>query len=239
MPISGKSSIENDLKTARKQASDYAMAFDSMARITYSESERETIENILRLFEMLFIPGTLYYLSINRGAPDQVYSLLELSENETSIKGRFNMFKGRYTWTRSQQGFQAKVSFQGRNFGIIEVDDVKFPEHKEHYLNLTLSIIDVCGLAIENARRHQLIKAAEKKLRLEKDKLEQAMASVKTLKGLLPICSYCKKIRDDQGYWNHVETYIEKHSEANFSHSLCQDCVKKYYPDYNPLEEEK
>lgn len=54
--------------------------------------------------------------------------------------------------------------------------------------------------------------------------LERAMAGVKQLQGLLPICCYCKKIRDDQNYWQQVEGYISKHSEAQFSHGVCPDC---------------
>ncbi|MFH2066350.1 MAG: CHASE domain-containing protein [Pseudomonadota bacterium] len=61
--------------------------------------------------------------------------------------------------------------------------------------------------------------------------LQQALSEVKQLSGLLPICSNCKKIRDDHGYWNQIETYIHKHSEAKFSHSICPDCAKKIYPD--------
>lgn len=60
--------------------------------------------------------------------------------------------------------------------------------------------------------------------------LEAAMAKVKALSGMLPICSGCKKIRDDHGYWNQVEAYIQSHSEASFTHSLCPHCVKKYFP---------
>lgn len=63
--------------------------------------------------------------------------------------------------------------------------------------------------------------------------LEKALTKVKTLSGLLPICSHCKKIRDDKGYWNQIESYIQKHSEAEFSHGICQECAKKYYPDFN------
>lgn len=54
---------------------------------------------------------------------------------------------------------------------------------------------------------------------------------IKVLKGFLPICASCKKIRDDKGYWNQIESYIRDHSEAEFSHSLCPDCAKKLYPD--------
>ncbi|MFH0995226.1 MAG: response regulator [Pseudomonadota bacterium] len=61
--------------------------------------------------------------------------------------------------------------------------------------------------------------------------LREAISKIKQLSGLLPICSHCKKIRDDKGYWNHIEAYIRDHSEAAFSHSICQECAKKYYPD--------
>ena len=61
--------------------------------------------------------------------------------------------------------------------------------------------------------------------------LEKAMKDIKTLSGLLPICSNCKKIRDDQGYWQQVEQYLENHSQATFTHALCPGCIKELYPD--------
>jgi PAS domain S-box-containing protein len=60
--------------------------------------------------------------------------------------------------------------------------------------------------------------------------LQQALAQVKTLSGMLPICAGCKRIRDDAGYWSQIETYISKHSEARFTHGLCPECSKKYFP---------
>jgi hypothetical protein len=61
--------------------------------------------------------------------------------------------------------------------------------------------------------------------------LKETISQVKTLKGLLPICSACKNIRDDKGYWNQIELYIKDHSEAEFSHGICPDCAKKLYPE--------
>jgi CheY-like chemotaxis protein len=58
-------------------------------------------------------------------------------------------------------------------------------------------------------------------------------AELKILRGILPICVSCKKIRDDKGYWEQIESYIRNHSEAEFSHSLCHDCAKKLYPNMN------
>jgi len=60
--------------------------------------------------------------------------------------------------------------------------------------------------------------------------LTAALAQIKTLSGLLPICAHCKKIRDDSGYWRQIETYVEQHSLAEFSHGLCPDCAQKHYP---------
>lgn len=61
--------------------------------------------------------------------------------------------------------------------------------------------------------------------------LEQALAEVRTLSGLIPICASCKKIRDDRGYWTQIETYLQQHSNATFSHGLCLDCLRKFYPE--------
>jgi hypothetical protein len=62
-------------------------------------------------------------------------------------------------------------------------------------------------------------------------KLQNALGDVTQLSGLLPICAYCKKIRDDKGYWNQIEAYLQKHTEAEFSHGICPDCEKKIYAD--------
>jgi hypothetical protein len=68
--------------------------------------------------------------------------------------------------------------------------------------------------------------------RVLKENIAEALANVKVLSGLLPVCASCKKIRDDKGYWNQIETYISDHSEADFSHGICPDCLRKLYPEY-------
>ena len=76
------------------------------------------------------------------------------------------------------------------------------------------------------------------KLHKTMEDLKEALSQVKKLSGLLPICMYCKKIRDDSGYWNQIEAYIDKHSEAQFSHSICKECANKYYPDLDLYDDE-
>jgi len=68
------------------------------------------------------------------------------------------------------------------------------------------------------------------KVGLDITELKQTMARVDTLSGLLPICANCKKIRDDKGYWNRLEAYIQDHSEAEFTHGICPECIKTLYP---------
>ena len=77
-------------------------------------------------------------------------------------------------------------------------------------------------------------KTRESELRRSNQELQQALREVKVLKGLVPICASCKKIRNDQGFWQQLEEYIQQHSEAEFSHGLCTPCIKKHYPGVYP-----
>jgi HAMP domain-containing protein len=70
-------------------------------------------------------------------------------------------------------------------------------------------------------------KRAEELLEEERRRLQQALDEVRTLRGIVPICSYCKKIRDDEGYWKQVEQYVSEHTEAKFSHGICPACFEK------------
>jgi hypothetical protein len=88
-------------------------------------------------------------------------------------------------------------------------------------------------LKIANERLYQEIEERKQTI----SELEQTLNEVKILRGILPICSYCKKIRDDKGYWNQLELYLTEHSRAELSHSLCPECAKKYYPDMKLYDE--
>ena len=89
------------------------------------------------------------------------------------------------------------------------------------------SILDITARKQVEEQREELIEA-----------LQKALSEVKTLRGFLPICSYCKKIRDDKGYWSQIESYIHKHSDAEFTHGICPECAKKYYPDFDLYDDE-
>jgi hypothetical protein len=89
----------------------------------------------------------------------------------------------------------------------------------------------LAGVATQRLRIRTL-QAREREL---STRVEQSLAQIKILRGLLPICASCTKIRDDSGYWSQMETYIAHHSDADFSHSICPDCLVKLYPDYASL----
>jgi len=91
----------------------------------------------------------------------------------------------------------------------------------------------IMGNIVDISERKQ---TEEQRDRLIAD-LQKALSEVKTLRGFLPICSHCKKIRDDKGYWNQIESYIRDRSDAEFSHGICPECTKKYYPDFNLYDE--
>ena len=78
----------------------------------------------------------------------------------------------------------------------------------------------------EVRREHRRVEADRQRLITE---LQAALAQVKTLRGLLPICAWCKKTRDDEGYWKDLETYIATHSEAQFSHGICPECEQRHF----------
>lgn len=91
---------------------------------------------------------------------------------------------------------------------------------------------------IDNQTR-ELTTVNEKQTKLIKH-LQDAFSSIRTLEGLIPICASCKRIRNDNGYWEQVEEYIKQHSEANFSHGICPECIKKLYPNVaSKMEKEK
>jgi len=81
---------------------------------------------------------------------------------------------------------------------------------------------------LQDITQRKRIEEEREKLNIE---LKEALDKIKTLSGLIPICAGCKKIRDDKGYWNQLEQYLEEHSDAEFSHGLCPECFHRYFPD--------
>jgi hypothetical protein len=92
-------------------------------------------------------------------------------------------------------------------------------------MGLALVVVAIGGLI-----RWRTMRLAARAFALEMA-VAEAMSNAKVLRGLLPICAHCKKVRDDHGYWTRIEDYISRHSEADFSHGFCPDCLGKHYGD--------
>ncbi len=97
-------------------------------------------------------------------------------------------------------------------------------------VELTARVASALALKREMDRR----KARERELQERNEELHRALSEVKVLRGLIPICAGCKKIRNDHGYWQQIEEYVQEHSEAAFSHGLCLPCAKRLYPGLYP-----
>jgi len=113
--------------------------------------------------------------------------------------------------------------------------DYLIKDHQRNYLK-------VLPLTVANAIKHKKMEDDHKRMEEEREKLitelQESLLKVKTLRGLIPICASCKKIRNDKGYWDDVESYVSKHSDAVFSHGICPDCLEKLYPEqYKRLKE--
>jgi PAS domain S-box-containing protein len=112
---------------------------------------------------------------------------------------------------------------------VLSLEDRWFNVSSDPILDETDHLIGAVHIISDITERKRAEDEREKLIQ----ELQKALAEVKTLSGLIPICASCKKIRDDKGYWNQIESYIRDHSEAEFSHSICPECMKKLYPDFS------
>ncbi|MBF0506616.1 MAG: PhnD/SsuA/transferrin family substrate-binding protein [Nitrospirae bacterium] len=124
---------------------------------------------------------------------------------------------------------RAGIPFVSRNEVFTRKDGTIFPISVVASPIMENDKVVAAVTAFRDITERKQIEAEREKLIVE---LQEALAKVKQLSGLLPICASCKKIRDDKGYWNQIEIYISEHSEALFSHAICPECGKKLYPEY-------
>lgn len=117
-----------------------------------------------------------------------------------------------------------------RNKATTFLDIAETSQARLEQVTIILTIVGVVLSAIIAFMATFRILKTEKILLDEKNKLQQALYEIKTLRGIIPICSHCKQIRDDEGLWKQIEDYIHTHSEAKLSHGICPNCMKKHYP---------
>ncbi|MFQ5645751.1 MAG: response regulator [bacterium] len=104
--------------------------------------------------------------------------------------------------------------------------------------DVDMRYLELLPMVIERALRDRRTEEEKERTARENERLvkelREALAEVRRLSGLLPICASCKKIRDDTGYWNQIEQYIKDHADVDFTHSICPECTRKFYADFKP-----
>jgi len=135
------------------------------------------------------------------------------------------------------------VTVGGELTGILVLLDDKPVKDINFYAAIVEFLAVRAGTELERSYFEESLKqqVVERTRELEKSnqQLQKALSEIKNLRGILPICSSCKKIRDDQGYWQQVELYVTEHSEATFSHGICPECEKEYYKELDSLFKKK
>ncbi|MFC1884485.1 GAF domain-containing protein [Thermodesulfobacteriota bacterium] len=118
----------------------------------------------------------------------------------------------------------APLNIEGKTVGIIGLAN-KPSDFTDADAEIASVFGELAAIALANSRYLDLLNE-------KTQSLERALVEVKTLRGLLPICSHCRKVRDDEGLWSRLEAYVSAHTDTHFSHSLCPDCIKELYPEH-------
>ena len=126
-----------------------------------------------------------------------------------------------------QKHISLPILFHDEVIGLLQVAN-KETDYTEADISMLVAIAGHIAPILSARLKRERVEEA---LREKVEELRQALDQIKTLRGIVPICSSCKKIRDDQGYWNQVEVYVSEHTEADFTHSICPDCARKLYPE--------
>ena len=198
--------------------------------------EEETIRRRI-LFEespdgiLIIDPGTARFIEFNTAAHRQLgYSREEF--------GNLSIFDLEAAETTEET--KARIAGVIRN-GRADFETMQRTRQGEvRNVHITAQIIDIQG----NPVYHCVWRDITERRRTEEERerlileLKEALSQVKTLRGLVPICSSCKKIRNDKGYWEQLEVYIRDHSEAEFSHGICPECAQRLYSEFDKENKE-
>lgn len=149
--------------------------------------------------------------------------LLHLDDKTVFLSRFISLFK-----KPDHKIIEARLKKSDKTFFYAELQGVSRPASEQNLnKDVLVSIVDISKRKQAEAEQQRLI-----------DELQDALDNVNTLQGLLPMCSFCKKIRKDDGYWEQIEEYIRANSNALCSHGLCPECAEKHYPDiYKKLKE--
>ncbi len=189
-----------------------------------------TIEKVLKIklpsVKIIRSTKSTYFKTLSSNKPAILTNdkqIIQLIEEFTDSNVLRKLIPGIYKVLEINSVIIFPLSFGDMALGVMDISRDK-PFSTEEFQRLQQVVPQLTEVVI----CHKTIQEKEELFA----ELQEAYNKVKRLSGLIPICAQCKKIRDDSGYWNQVESYITEHSDAVFSHGICPDCMEKLYPEY-------
>jgi PAS domain S-box-containing protein len=233
--------MKEEKKTKKQSTKGIAKMQQRIAELEKAASERKLIEEKLqaseiryrRLFEtaqdgiLILDAETGSIVDVNPFLMDLLnYSFEEFVGKKLWEIGSFKDIeesKTAFTELQSKKYIRYdNLPLEAKDGHKINVEFVSNVYQVNHTRVIQCNIRDITPRIMVEAEREGLIR-----------ELKKALSEIKTLSGLLPICAYCKKIRNDEGYWEQIESYIKERSSVDFSHGICPKCMKQYFPDHN------
>ncbi|MFP4348392.1 MAG: response regulator [Desulfococcaceae bacterium] len=158
------------------QLADYAMVFDLMARLTGFETEERVHRAIFELFDMICAPGMMAFLPVVDGRSTRLLVSPDTARMEEGVEDLMGDLREDFQWTPSETGFVIRISRNREVMGVLLVDHLALPQHRERYLNFSLSILPLLALAVSNARNFERLERARQALQESKVELEETNA---------------------------------------------------------------
>lgn len=228
----------DDAAALRRRVAESAAVFDFVTRLAGGRHEDDVVGRLLEVASSLLAPERLLYCPVDGDAvgparlrPPEAGPCPELEHELRSLQGDA-------CFSASGRGLLFRVADEHETLGLVAADGLAFPRYLERYLALVRSLARAAAVAVGSARavaRALRAEAAQREARERVQRgLNEALEHVQALQGLLPICSSCKRIRDQDGRWMRLEEYLPERSRAAFSHGVCPDCFVKLYPGYGP-----
>lgn len=222
-----ESRAAGEIRELREQTAAYAMAMDLIADLARIVSEEQAVAAMLDVYLSLFAPRRLCYLSFKDGLPDRLRIRPEGSvtaEEREEIKSKLAVYSQDSGYTESGRGFILRIARRGEIRGVIAVEEIAFPAYRERYLNLALSLADICELPIENARKYEKIVRTEALLKKANEELYH-LSTTDALTGISNRRAYDEQVE--------VEWKRTQRSDKPLSLIVCDiDFFKKFNDRY-------
>jgi hypothetical protein len=242
-------SLPPDRAAKARKLADYGAVLDFTSRIAGTLEESDVFERAAELCGALFAPATIVFVPIVEGEVRPPMALPADATLEPEAREELLAFAERAAVAADGASLLLRIG-EREQLGVMRVGPVAFPKYLQDYVSVGALFAEALALGLLHARKHFDLREAQAALRAERDALEarvldrtaelehtveelrQASQAIVTLRGLLPICCGCKKVREGTGYWKAIEEYLTQHSEATFSHGLCPDCLQRLYPEF-------